>query len=88
MPRSWTVRSNQRDLFQVSAFRDETENVLRAWLGEPCRNTQSCKDTERGAGTRWLSRWDKEIDFAAHVMYYGLTVGLGTCTENAMIQSR
>ena len=32
------------------------------------------------------SGWDKEIDFAANVLYYGLTVGLGTCTENAMIQ--
>ena len=29
-----TVRSNQRDLFQVSALREEAENVLRAWLGE------------------------------------------------------
>ncbi len=29
-----TVRSNQRDLFQVSALREETENVLRSWLGE------------------------------------------------------
>ncbi|KAM5532750.1 hypothetical protein V8D89_013547 [Ganoderma adspersum] len=57
------IRSNQRDLFQVSALREETENVLRSWLG-----------------TRWLTRWDKEIDFAANVFYYGLTVGLGSHT--------
>ncbi|KAH9891074.1 peroxisome assembly protein per8 [Cubamyces lactineus] len=57
------IRSNQRDLFQVSALREQTENVLRSWLG-----------------TRWLTRWDKEIDFAANVLYYGLTVGLGSQT--------
>ncbi|KAI0358983.1 peroxisome assembly protein per8 [Trametes cingulata] len=57
------IRSNQRDLFQVSALREQTENVLRSWLG-----------------TRWLTRWDKEIDFAANLMYYGLTVGFGSQT--------
>ncbi|KAL7285808.1 hypothetical protein ACG7TL_000917 [Trametes sanguinea] len=57
------IRSNQRDLFQVSALRQEAENVLRSWLG-----------------TRWLTRWDKEIDFAANILYYGLTVGLGSQT--------
>ncbi|KAI0762762.1 peroxisome assembly protein per8 [Fomes fomentarius] len=57
------VRSNQRDFFQVSALREETENALRAWFG-----------------TRWLTRWDKEIDFAANVLYYGLTIGLGSQT--------
>ncbi|KAI0374552.1 hypothetical protein BV20DRAFT_987937 [Pilatotrama ljubarskyi] len=57
------IRSNQRDLFQVSALREQTENVVRSWLG-----------------TRWLTRWDKEIDFAANLMYYGLTVGFGSQT--------
>ncbi|RPD81618.1 peroxisome assembly protein per8 [Lentinus tigrinus ALCF2SS1-7] len=57
------IRSNQRDLFQVSAFREEAENVFRSCFG-----------------TRWLTRWDKEIDFAANVLYYGLTVGLGSQT--------
>ncbi|EIW64994.1 peroxisome assembly protein per8 [Trametes versicolor FP-101664 SS1] len=57
------IRSNQRDLFQVSSLREQTENVLRSWLG-----------------TRWLTRWDKEIDFAANVLYYGLTAGLGSQT--------
>ncbi|KAH9846626.1 peroxisome assembly protein per8 [Lenzites betulinus] len=57
------IRSNQRDLFQVSSLREQTENVLRSWLG-----------------TRWLTRWDKEIDFAANVLYYGLTAGFGSQT--------
>ncbi|KAI0735560.1 peroxisome assembly protein per8 [Earliella scabrosa] len=57
------IRSNQRDLFQVSALREETENTLRAWFG-----------------TRWLTRWDKEIDLAANLVYYGLTIGLGSQT--------
>ncbi|TCD68813.1 peroxisome bioproteinsis factor 10 [Steccherinum ochraceum] len=57
------IRSNQRDLFQVSALREQTENVLRAWLG-----------------TRWLSRWDKEIEFLVKAGYYGLTIGAATQT--------
>ncbi|TBU64669.1 Pex12 amino terminal region-domain-containing protein [Dichomitus squalens] len=57
------IRSNQRDLFQVFALREQAENVLRSWLG-----------------TRWLTRWDKEIDFAANALYYGLTIGLGSQT--------
>ncbi|KAI0761193.1 peroxisome assembly protein per8 [Trametes elegans] len=55
------IRSNQRDLFQASALREQTENVLRSWMG-----------------TRWLTRWDKEIDFTANLLYYGLTVGAGS----------
>ncbi|KAK7694226.1 hypothetical protein QCA50_001406 [Cerrena zonata] len=31
-------------------------------------------------GTRWLSRWDKEIDLLVKVLYYGLTVGRATQT--------
>ena len=33
----------------------------------------------RVIGTRWLTRWDKEIDLAANLVYYGLTIGLGEC---------
>lgn len=57
------IRSNQRDLIHVSSLREQTENVLRAWLG-----------------TRWLSRWDKEIEFLVKLGYYGLTVGRATQT--------
>lgn len=28
-------------------------------------------------GTRWLSRWDKEIGLFVKLLYYGLTVGRG-----------
>ncbi|OCH92716.1 peroxisome assembly protein per8 [Obba rivulosa] len=57
------IRSNQRDVFQVSSLREQTENVLRSYLG-----------------TRWLTRWDKEIDLVVNLVYYGLTVGLATQT--------
>ncbi|KAJ3554181.1 hypothetical protein NM688_g3238 [Phlebia brevispora] len=57
------IRSNQRDYFHVSSLREQTDNVLRTWLG-----------------TRWLSRWEKEVEFAAKVLYYGLTVGRATQT--------
>ncbi|KAH9922685.1 Pex12 amino terminal region-domain-containing protein [Amylocystis lapponica] len=57
------IRSNQRDYFHVSALRERTEGVLRAWLG-----------------TRWITRWDKEIDLCVKVLYYGLNVGRATQT--------
>jgi len=28
-------------------------------------------------GTRWLSRWDKELDLIVKLLYYGLTTGRG-----------
>ncbi|KAI0793336.1 peroxisome assembly protein per8 [Abortiporus biennis] len=57
------IRSNQRDLFHVSSLREQTEGVLRSWLG-----------------TRWLSRWDKEIDFLVKTTYYAMTTGRATQT--------
>lgn len=57
------IRSNQRDLFHVSALREQTEGVLRSWLG-----------------TRWLTRWEKEIELGTKLLYYGLTVGRATQT--------
>ncbi|KAJ7071378.1 hypothetical protein C8F01DRAFT_1110289 [Mycena amicta] len=50
------IRANQRDLYHVSALKDQFEGVLRAWLG-----------------TRWLSRWEKEVDLLVKLIYYGLT---------------
>lgn len=29
-------------------------------------------------GTRWLTRWDKEVDLVTKLIYYGITVGRGT----------
>lgn len=43
--------------------------------------------SEDALGTRWLTRWDKEIDFAANVFYYGLTVGLGKCLDYGHCQT-
>ena len=28
-------------------------------------------------GTRWLTRWEKEVDLMVKLAYYGLTTGLG-----------
>lgn len=71
-----TVRSNQRDLFQVASLREDVENVFRSWLGKFLVYVQ-LSVAECAVGTRWLTRWDKEVDFAANVLYYGLTLGLG-----------
>lgn len=30
-----------------------------------------------GLGTRWLSKWDKEIGLFVKLLYYGLTIGRG-----------
>ncbi|KAL0950612.1 hypothetical protein HGRIS_007403 [Hohenbuehelia grisea] len=57
------IRANQRDLFHVFSLKEQTENVLRSWLG-----------------TRWLSRWDKEVDLLVKLLYYGLTTGRATQT--------
>lgn len=34
-------------------------------------------------GTRWLLRWDKEVDLLSRLVYYGLTTGLGAHTPRA-----
>ncbi|KAF7437243.1 peroxisome bioproteinsis factor 10 [Pleurotus ostreatus] len=57
------IRANQRDLIHVSSFKNQTDNVLRSWLG-----------------SRWLTRWDKEVDLLVNLAYYGLTTGRATQT--------
>ncbi|KDQ54815.1 hypothetical protein JAAARDRAFT_134918 [Jaapia argillacea MUCL 33604] len=57
------IRANQRDLFHVASLREQTESILRSWLG-----------------TRWLTRWDKEIEVLVKLAYNGLTTGLATQT--------
>lgn len=44
----------------MSSLREQTENVLRSWLG-----------------TRWLTRWDREVDLLTKLVYYGITIGRG-----------
>ncbi|KZT36023.1 hypothetical protein SISSUDRAFT_959188, partial [Sistotremastrum suecicum HHB10207 ss-3] len=57
------IRANQRDIIHVSELREQTESVLRTWLG-----------------TRWLNRWDKEVELSAKLVYYWLTTGRGMLT--------
>ncbi|KII86417.1 hypothetical protein PLICRDRAFT_177963 [Plicaturopsis crispa FD-325 SS-3] len=57
------IRANQRDTYHVSSLKDQTESVLRSWLG-----------------TRWLTRWDKEVELLTKVLYYGITTGRATQT--------
>lgn len=72
------VRSNQRDYFHVSSLREQADNVLRAWLGAHLVFANSDFNlTHRRQGTRWLSRWEKEIELTAKLVYYGMTVGRG-----------
>ncbi|KAF8349838.1 Pex12 amino terminal region-domain-containing protein [Amanita rubescens] len=57
------IRANQRDVYHLSSLKEETENILRTFLG-----------------TRWLARWDKELDLIVKLLYYGLTMGRATQT--------
>ncbi|KAF8060990.1 Pex12 amino terminal region-domain-containing protein [Lyophyllum atratum] len=52
------IRANQRDIYHVSSLREQTESVLRSWLG-----------------TRWLTRWDKEVALLVGLLYHGVTTG-------------
>jgi len=57
------IRTTQRDAFHLFTLKDQTESVLRSWLG-----------------TRWLTRWEKEVDLIVKLAYYGLTTGLAAQT--------
>lgn len=37
-------------------------------------------------GTRWLSKWSKELDLLVKTLYYGLTVGHGALSSMARIR--
>ncbi|KAI0063223.1 hypothetical protein BV25DRAFT_1854920 [Artomyces pyxidatus] len=52
------IRAHQRDVIHASSLREQTENILRAWLG-----------------TRWLARYDKEVELFVKLGYYSLTTG-------------
>ncbi|KAF8640801.1 hypothetical protein AX17_000450 [Amanita inopinata Kibby_2008] len=58
------IRANQRDVYHISHLKEQTENVLRSWLG-----------------TRWLARWDKEVELLVKLLYYGFTTGRGELFE-------
>lgn len=93
------VRSHQKDLFNVFHLREETENVLRAWFGMYyfcslsypvslllSRSSYKYKYTLY-IGTRWLTRWDKEVELLAKLAYYGLTTlrGMSIFTRTDLI---
>ncbi|KAJ7275556.1 Pex12 amino terminal region-domain-containing protein [Mycena haematopus] len=59
------IRANQRDLYHVSFLKDQVETVLPGLVGP---------------GTRWLSRWEKEVDLLVKLGYYGLTTARATQT--------
>ena len=74
-----TVRANQKDLFHVLSFKEQVDTVLRSWLGG-CSSFASFHYMYLILllGTRWLLRWDKEVDLALKLLYYGLTIGRGS----------
>lgn len=37
-------------------------------------------------GTRWLTRWDKEVDLLSKLLYYGLTTGRGEFTHSFLCE--
>ncbi|TFY72232.1 hypothetical protein EVG20_g760 [Dentipellis fragilis] len=52
------IRAHQRDLIHLSSLKEQTENILRSWLG-----------------SRWLTRYDKEVESLVKLLYYGMTTG-------------
>ena len=72
------VRATQRDAFHLFTLKDYTESVLRSWLGPSLHPSPSAWGLiQRYPGTRWLTRWEKEVDLIVKLAYYGLTTGLG-----------
>ena len=72
------VRAHQRDLIQVSTLRSNAEEALRHWFGmDNLASYSNAWLSDRKEGTRWLSRWDKELDLIIRLSYYGITTGRG-----------
>lgn len=77
----YAVRANQRDLFHVASLREQAESVLRSWLGAFSYPFLTAGADGEWKGTRWLTRWDKEVELGVKLMYYGLSVGRGTISS-------
>lgn len=69
------VRANQRDLFHVASLREQLDVLLRTSFGEFC--VVNGNTTYVNQGTRWLLRWEKEIEFFSKLAYFGLTTRYG-----------
>ena len=55
---------------------DGVRPQVLAWsVSIPSRPTQDL--IEHPPGTRWLTRWEKEVDLIVKLAYHGLTTGLG-----------
>jgi peroxin-10 len=61
----------------VSSLREQAESVLRSWLGQFSYISLAYGAHNERTGTRWLTRWDKEVELAVKLIYYGLSVGRG-----------
>jgi peroxin-10 len=46
-------------------------------VGVVCVSDLATSVLSRCIGTRWLTRWDKEIELLVKLGYYGLTTGRG-----------
>ena len=72
------VRATQRDTVHLFSLKNQTESVLRSWLGPSPVSSHTTRGLiGRSSGTRWLTRWEKEVDLIVKLAYYGLTTGLG-----------
>jgi peroxin-10 len=65
----------------VSSLREQTDNILRSWFGEAHPHTPFPSLTYNRyslrAGTRWLTRFDKEVELFVRLVYEALTTGRG-----------
>ena len=48
-------------------------------------NIYECTKIERPIGTRWLARWDKEVDLLVKLVYYGFTTGRGVFSVMSVV---
>ena len=70
----------------MSSLREQTDNILRSWFGEahpsavsPFHGPYSLTYNRLSlrAGTRWLTRFDKEVELFVRLVYEALTTGRG-----------
>lgn len=64
-------------MFHVSSLKEQTESVIRSWLGMSRCCILELDICLGYTGTRWIQRWDKEVDLLTKLVYYALTTGRG-----------
>jgi hypothetical protein len=66
----------------VSSLREQAENILRSWFGgPPLPRIFICDLSSPCTGTRWLTRFDKEVELGVRLAYHALTTGRGRCSS-------